>query len=243
MECTGPTDSLTNLRFRYTGGNCNGLEGCADRNEGPNGLEEVFITVSDREFGDYFAGVITLEDFIDVSNPIGFSGEDLVIEIETVDINDKGENRGDRLQSVDISVLCNLAGQNAIIVLGNEFGGVTLTAFTSKDEDVGEQSLFVTVQMTYTIENPAVFDAFLNSAILSSFFSGPGQQLITSPQRIDKRENLNLLTEETLLDLREAVLQPAYVFGLDIRGEAINSGGGDCDDFPVFFFSVTPAPA
>ena len=174
--------------------------------------------------------------------PSRFSGDDLEIETETVEINDKGENKNDRLQTVDTSIQCIQAGETPTIVLGNEFGGVLLTAFTSNDEDVGEQTLFVTVQLSYSVENRGVFDATLNSAILSSFFSGPNQQLISAPQTLEKRSSLQLLAEEMLLDVREAVLQPAFVFGLEVKGEAINSGGGECDDFPVFFFQVMSAP-
>ena len=39
-----------------------------------------------------------------MSNLSGLSGEDLEIEIATVEINDKGENEGDRLQTLDLSI-------------------------------------------------------------------------------------------------------------------------------------------
>ena len=73
---------------------------CAsNNNSSSNCLEEVYITISDKEFGDYVAKVVSLDEFIDMSNPSGFSGDDLVIAIETVELNDKGDNKGDKLQT------------------------------------------------------------------------------------------------------------------------------------------------
>jgi hypothetical protein len=51
-----------------------------------------------------------------------------------------------------------------------------------------------------------------------------------------------MLTESKLLDLREVSKRPSFVFGFNVRGVADTSAGLECEDFPVFFFRVSPAP-
>jgi hypothetical protein len=98
------------------------------------------------------------------------------------------------------------------------------------------------VQIAYSISNPAVFDALVTSAIVSSFFSGPGQQLIPAPLRVERFDDTTLLSESRLINLEEAAGQPAFVFGFNVQGVADTSAQLACTDFPVLFFSVQTAP-
>jgi hypothetical protein len=236
----GPSVTLTDLRFSYTGGNCNGLVDCDDRNDGPNGLEQVYIEISDREFGAYIARVVTLGEVIDVSNPSGFTRELIDIRIETVEPGNNGDNRGDRFQDVEIDIRClepEISSDEGALVLGNDYGALTLTSFEN-DQD-GLQSLFAEVQIVYAVSNPSVVGAIINSAIVSSFFSGSGQQLITSPLTLERLSDRTLLTESKVLNLQNESESGPFVFGINVAGVAdFTSGGLRCSDYPVYFFEV-----
>jgi hypothetical protein len=233
--CSGTNIVLTSLRFQYTGGNCGTFENCEDRNGGPSGAETVVIEVSDRD-GAYYEETTTLDTFFDVQNPTGFDRGRIEIEIFAFNA-DKKENKGGRLQTVEVSIECD----EPELVLGNEYGGVTLVAFEN-DQD-GLQTLYAEVQIAYSISNPAVFDALVTSAIVSSFFSGPGQQFISgAPLRVERFDDTTLLTESRLINLEEAAGQPAFVFGFNVQGVADTSAQLACTDFPVLFFNVQTSP-
>jgi hypothetical protein len=191
--------------------------------------------VSDKD-GGYYEETTTLDTFFDVTNPSGFSRGAIKIEIFASDADGK-DNKGDKLQTVELSPECDVP----VLVLGNEYGGVTLAAFEN-DQD-GLQTLYAEVQITYSISNPAVFDAFVTSAIISSFFSGPGQEFVSgAPLRVERFDDTTLLTESSLLNLREAAGKAPFVFGVNVQGVADTSASVGCEDFPVFYFEVTAAP-
>jgi hypothetical protein len=237
-QCVGG-NSLTGLRFSYTGANCGVFENCEDRNGGPSGLTEVFIEIFDRD-GAFFEGRVEVGDIIDVENPTGFNRDTITIEIFEFD-GDANDSKGGRLQEVAINDECMdpPAGQDAELVLRNAYGGSTLISFTTLED--GTSSSFAEVRLEYVVENPSVFDASINSAVLSSFFSGVGQQLVPTPVTLDKFDEVTLRTESQVLDL-EAEVGNFFIFGLNVAGNAQNSGMLVCNDFPTFNFTVAAVP-
>jgi hypothetical protein len=85
-----------------------------------------------------------------------------------------------------------------------------------------------------------VFGAFVNSAIVSSFISGPFQQLISGePLSVERFDDITLLTESRLINLKEAAEQPPFVLGFDVQGVADTTASLGCTDFPFLYFQVT----
>jgi hypothetical protein len=157
-------------------------------------------------------------------NPVRFERGtidiDIEIEIFTVDPAHDRDKKGDSLQQLELSTEC-LPDESVALVLGNVYGGVTLVSFTNNQD--GEQTLFADVQLTHIVMNDSPLPAILTSARIDSFFSGPGQEQITSPEPMDKFETNILLTENRLLNLREEEGQ-TFVFGLTTTGMADASG-------------------
>jgi hypothetical protein len=76
---------------------------------------------------------------------------------------------------------------------------VTLSAFTSVLD--GEQTIFAEVQVSCIAANDGPLPTILSSGIVDSFFSGPGQELITTPESLDKFESKTLLGEKKQVNL------------------------------------------
>jgi hypothetical protein len=235
-QCNGADNSITNLRFQYTGGNCDGLENCDDRDGGPSGVEEVYMEAKDKD-GKYFSGVAKLGDFVDIPNPAGFSEGTIDIDVFTVD-PDEEDSKGDRLQQLELSTEClNPSDPGEVLVLGNGYGGVTFSAFTSVLD--GEQTIFAEVQVSYIAANDGPLPAILSSGIVDSFFSGPGQELIATPESLDRFESKTLLVEKKQVNLRDEQGR-TLVFGLFTQGTADTSGMVECSDSTLLFFTVGP---
>ena len=228
-----PDPVVTELKFLYTGENCqDDRDDCRDRNGGVNGLEEVWVEISDRDLV-YVAAVVRLGDFVTVPNPSAFSRDKLEIDIYVYDPLED-DNRGDRLQTEQIKFECEEDPE--ALILGKDYGAMKLTYFESERD--GVQSLYATIQLTYSVENDSVFDAVISSAVKSSFFSG-SEELVPGNQPIARFEEVQLFRETEVLNLEEAAEQlVGYVFGLVVegnRGETLT-----CGDDAVYFFRVEP---
>eukprot|EP00339_Tiarina_fusa_P025569 CAMPEP_0117077738 /NCGR_PEP_ID=MMETSP0472-20121206/54796_1 /TAXON_ID=693140 ORGANISM="Tiarina fusus, Strain LIS" /NCGR_SAMPLE_ID=MMETSP0472 /ASSEMBLY_ACC=CAM_ASM_000603 /LENGTH=1142 /DNA_ID=CAMNT_0004804163 /DNA_START=45 /DNA_END=3473 /DNA_ORIENTATION=- len=240
-QCRGPDVTLTNLRFRYTAGTCGNTGDCVDFDLDMS-RTTVVVQVSDND-GDYFDAVVNELDFFDVTNPSGFSRRNIAVFIFEYDPTQEN-NIGSIIQRQSIDTECEDpgVGVDAELILGNEYGGVTLAEFEN-DQD-GVQSNFAEVQITYTVSNPSVFEAFLNSAVVSSFFSGVGQQLITRPRFFTRNQVSDVLVESEILDLALVASNPTnfYIFGINIRGTSDTVAASTCLNFGQFTFSVAAAP-
>ena len=231
-----PDPVVTELKFLYTGENCqNTRPDCRDSNGGPNGAQEVWVEINDRD-GDYVAQVIQLGDFVSISNPSGFSRNQIKIEIYLYDPTED-DNRGDRLQRERIEPLCEDNPES--LTLGTDYGAMKLTFFQSERD--GIQSLYATVQLTYTIENDSVFDAVISSAVKSSFFSG-SEELVPGNQAIGRFEEVEIFQESQTLNLEEASQAViGFLFGLVVEGRRDDGPISlACDDNAVYFFTVAP---
>jgi hypothetical protein len=120
---------------------------------------------------------------------------------------------------------------------------VTLTALTTVLD--GERSIFVEVQVSYIVVNDGPLPAILSSGVVDSlFFSGPGQELIGTPESLDKFESSKtLLVETKQVNLQDELaprfppFQP-FVFGLFTQGTADTSGMVECSDLTGLHFTV-----
>jgi hypothetical protein len=232
-RCT-PGSELVSLLFEYTGSGCGTAEDCTDEGTAPY-PEEVYIEITDCETSGYFQGTAFLGDTITVNSRGNFLCETIEVEIQTVDFDEEEEvNNGDTLQTLSLSTAC-LAEPGQTWVVGFDYGALRLTQYTS-DID-GIQSSFATVLMSYVVENPGVFGASMTSAVLSSGFSGPNQQLLNTTTLVAPRSRLQLDSETMNLDLITGS-GTTYDFTLSVAGSTANSAANPCVSDSTFSLTV-----
>ena len=226
VSCS-PGAEISELFFEYTGMNCEGQEFC--EGDGPNGLEQVYIVITDCETSSFWDGTVNLGDIIRVNSRGNFLCDTIEVFIQTVDFDEaERENNGVELQTLVLATSC------PFWTLNENYGALRLTQYAS-DLD-GIQATTAEVFLNFAVDNQGVFDATINAGTISSpFGSGP---VPNTPVEVAKRTRVSLLEQTQTVDLIGATPGTVFDFSLLLEGVADTQFALPCDDFTNYTFTL-----
>jgi hypothetical protein len=222
------------LNFNLTNLKCDGTPGCVDLSDQAI-PDEVYVEIVDCETTAFFQGSANVGDSITVNSRGNFLCDTFEVSIQTLDFNDEMEvNEGVILQNLTLPTTCLGPEEGAGWTINENYGALRLFQYTS-DID-GVQAEFVTVLMSYSAANPGVFGANIDSAPLSSAFSGESN-LVTSTTLVPARSQTQLFTETVVVDMLSQA-GTTFAFNLSISGASANEAASVCASDTTFSFSV-----
>jgi hypothetical protein len=223
------------LTFNLTTNKCDGADGCVDLSDEPI-PEEVYVEITDCETTAFFQGTANTGDSIVVNSRGNFLCDTFEVSIQMVDFNEVEEaNEGTILQNLTLPSSCLGPDESEVgFTINENYGALRLIQYTS-DID-GIQAEFVTVQMSYIVENPGPFAANINSASLDSGFSGESE-LVDGSIIVGARSRFQLDTETTVIDML-AQAGTTFSFSLSVSGASDNEAASVCASDTTFSFSI-----
>jgi hypothetical protein len=223
------------LTFNLTTNKCDGADGCVDLSDEPI-PEEVYVEITDCETTAFFQGTANIGDSIVVNSRGNFLCDTFEVSIQMVDFNEVEEaNEGTILQNLTLPSSCLGPDESEVgFTINENYGALRLIQYTS-DID-GIQAEFVTVQMSYIVENPGPFAANINSASLDSGFSGESE-LVDGSIIVGARSRFQLDTETTVIDML-AQAGTTFSFSLSVSGASDNEAASVCASDTTFSFSI-----
>ncbi|KAL3924028.1 MAG: hypothetical protein SGILL_001292 [Bacillariaceae sp.] len=227
--------NLALLTFDLTTNKCDGTEGCVDVSDQPI-PDQVYVEITDCETTAFFQGTANVGDELVVNSRGNFLCDTFEVSIQTVNFNEEEEaNEGIPLQNLTLPTTCmGPAEDEDGWTINENYGALTLIQYTS-DID-GVQAEFVTVLMSYVVENPGPFGANINSASLDSAFSGESE-ILEGVLLVDPRSQQQLSTETEVIDML-ASAGSTFSFALSIGGSSANEAANACASDTTFSFSI-----
>ena len=160
-SCTND-NTLTDMRFQYTGAGI--------------GQQQVYVEILARN-NIFFSDFVNVGDTYDVVAPNGFTRG----EIEIITCANEPDEDGD-CDDLDEQTIDTTCGDDEV-TLGASYGPHDLIAFST--DETGTQTLFATVLIEYIVENPSVFAARIDSAMVMSSFEGQ-RNLVPPPITVNR---------------------------------------------------------
>jgi hypothetical protein len=219
---------IAKLQFRVTSNKCGDTEFCEDYSD-ETIPDQVYIEIVDCEKSGFFQGTANQGDIITVNSRGNFLCDEISISISTFDFDEEEEeNNGESLQYLELPSDClSETGWE----LSNDYGALKLVQYES-DID-GLQSTYAVVSMRYAIENSGPFAANIDSANVSSAFTG--SQEFPTPILVGPRDEVVLSSETTTLNLTSGT---TFDFSLSISGVSNSTGQQICSSDALYSFTV-----